>query len=225
MEAVRWRRSRRARYLRLSVTSKGEAVLTVPWHCPKADAEGFLQGHQAWLKQRLAAFVQQPDLPQYLQAQPQLSAFGQVYHWQQRACQGRSYLLVDDARREVLFALNEGQSGPEHCRELALDFARRALPLRLRQLAQSKGLPVGRVTVRNQSSRWGSCSSKASFSLNWRLVLLPPELQDHVLWHELAHLHQMNHSPQFWELLRRWDAQCARHNASLNAWARRLMPL
>ena len=57
---------------------------------------------------------------------------------------------------------------------------------------------VQRVTVRNQRSRWGSCSRRGTISLNWRLVQTPEFVRDYIVLHELAHLREMNHSPRFW---------------------------
>jgi predicted metal-dependent hydrolase len=59
----------------------------------------------------------------------------------------------------------------------------------------------GRITVRAQKSRWGSCSSKGNLSFNWRLILAPPDCLDYVVAHELCHLTEFNHSPRFWKLV------------------------
>jgi predicted metal-dependent hydrolase len=76
--------------------------------------------------------------------------------------------------------------------------AKRELPARCLTLAAAHGLTVSRVVVRNQRSRWGSCSTRASIALNWRLIQMPAQVSDYVVLHELMHLRQGNHSRKFW---------------------------
>jgi len=71
--------------------------------------------------------------------------------------------------------------------------------------------------VRDQATRWASCSARGAISLNWRLVLILPELQDSIMLHELAHLTEMNHSSRFWALLDQYDPNRRAHEAALNA--------
>ncbi|MEM1307131.1 MAG: M48 family metallopeptidase, partial [Pseudomonadota bacterium] len=64
-------------------------------------------------------------------------------------------------------------------------------------------LTPNRITIRDQVSRWGSCSSNGNLSFSWRLILAPSRILDYVAAHEVAHLEEMNHGPQFWALVRR----------------------
>ncbi len=79
--------------------------------------------------------------------------------------------------------------------------AKRQIINRLRQLARQYGFAFNRVSVRNQRTRWGSCSAKGNISLNIKLVALPPELRDYVMLHELVHTRIHNHSRKFWREL------------------------
>ncbi len=94
--------------------------------------------------------------------------------------------------------------------------AARELPARLLELAASLGHEVTGVTVRDQRSRWGSCSPSGRISLNWRLVQAPPSVRDYVLLHELTHLAVGNHSGRFWKKL---EAVCPWHREA-RAWLR-----
>ena len=72
---------------------------------------------------------------------------------------------------------------------------------RVRFYQKKMGVTVGRVAIRNQKTRWGSCSSAGNLNFNWRLVLMPPEILDYVVVHELAHRKEMNHSSKFWAIV------------------------
>jgi predicted metal-dependent hydrolase len=79
--------------------------------------------------------------------------------------------------------------------------AREILPARLRELAAQLRLPVMRVSIRSQQSRWGSCGRDGHICLNWRLVQMPDWVRDYVLIHELMHLRRLDHSPRYWQLV------------------------
>jgi hypothetical protein len=71
----------------------------------------------------------------------------------------------------------------------------------LNALADELGVKVRRITVRDATSRWGSCSTTGVLSFSWRLVLAPAAILDYVAAHEVAHLKEMNHGPRFWALV------------------------
>ena len=107
--------------------------------------------------------------------------------------------------------------------------SRRALT-RIRQrldvFAPRVGVAFGRVAIRDQRSRWGSCSSKNNLNFNWKLIMAPPEALDYVVIHELCHLIEFNHSPRFWNLVRAqmpeyaaWKSWLKAHGAELGVGA------
>ena len=89
--------------------------------------------------------------------------------------------------------------------------------------AKRFGLSYRAISIRNQTSRWGSCSARRCISLNWRLILLRPELQDYIILHELAHLTEMNHGKGFWELLDQYDPERIRHEVAIDKVSAELM--
>ena len=76
--------------------------------------------------------------------------------------------------------------------------AQQELLARVQELATVHGIEILRISVRNQKSRWGSCSRRGTISLNWRLIQTPVFVRDYIILHELAHRRQMNHSDKFW---------------------------
>ena len=76
--------------------------------------------------------------------------------------------------------------------------AAKELPPQLVSLAAAHDITVTRISVRNQRSRWGSCSSTGSITLNWRLILVPDHVRNYVMIHELMHRRELNHSTRFW---------------------------
>lgn len=78
------------------------------------------------------------------------------------------------------------------------DEALKVIPERVEYFAKVIGVTYGKITVRNQKTRWGSCSSKGNLNFNCLLMLAPPEVLDYVVVHELCHRKQMNHSKAFW---------------------------
>ena len=85
----------------------------------------------------------------------------------------------------------------EGIRALA-DKALQVIPDRVRHYAALIGVSYGRITIRNQKSKWGSCSAKGNLNFNCLLMLCPSEVLDYVVIHELCHRKEMNHSPKFW---------------------------
>ncbi len=112
---------------------------------------------------------------------------------------------LDWARRQRLKVLAARR--PAHIEKALREQARRELPPQLLALAAEHGLTVRRITIRNQRSRWGSCSPRGDIALNYRLLLMPPDVREYILIHELMHLRQPNHSIRFWRLV---EAACPR---------------
>ena len=85
------------------------------------------------------------------------------------------------------------------------------IPGRVRHFASLLRVTYGRITIRNQKSKWGSCSSQGNLSFNCLLMLCPPEVMDYVVIHELCHRIEMNHSPRFWAEVEKLDPDYKTH--------------
>ena len=194
IEFVRMRRARR--YI-LRVRPDGTFRVTVPRGGSRREAEAFLFRHRRWAeKERRRVTTEQG--PRVWQPG------GSVLLRGVRECisterAGNVIVVTYGGRRiEVPPVVDDLRPSIEwDLRALA----RAELVPRLYELAARHGLTVPRVTIRNQTSRWGSCSRGGSIALNFRLVQMPPDVCDYVLIHELMHLKQQNHSRRYWRLV------------------------
>lgn len=121
---------------------------------------------------------------------------------------------IETHRAKVLAEYAQGQEAPlgeEEILTLA-EQMRQGLPEKLNRHAASMGVTFGRVTIRCQQTRWGSCSSRGNLNFNCLLMLAPEEVLDYVVVHELAHRKQMNHSALFWQEVER---ECPDYKKSL----------
>ena len=100
------------------------------------------------------------------------------------------------AERAAARGMEPGGSSSEEIR--LREIAKTQLAARCRELADKHAVPITGVTIRDQRSRWGSCSARGSISLNWRLIRMPGFVSDYVILHELMHRRQPNHSSKFW---------------------------
>ena len=89
----------------------------------------------------------------------------------------------------------------EQERRQGMEAARQYIPQRAAYFAAKMGVSYNRITIREQKTRWGSCSGKGNLNFNWKLMLMPREILDYVVVHELAHRKEMNHSPRFWQIV------------------------
>ncbi|HYM01621.1 MAG TPA: SprT family zinc-dependent metalloprotease, partial [Stellaceae bacterium] len=117
----------------------------------------------------------------------------------------------------------------EHIARRVRDFlrerAREELGRRARRLAAQVDRKIGRITVRDTTTRWGSCSANGNLAFSWRLVMAPEAVLHYVVAHEAAHLVEMNHGPRFWKLVERLVPNFERQRDWLNnnrAWLLRI---
>jgi predicted metal-dependent hydrolase len=204
-EEIVFERSRRARNYRLTLRRDGTAVATIPARGSEREAVRFVEQHREWLERARERQRRRPR-------SAVVWTVGTRVLWRGEMAEVR--IAADGARPQVCLAADvfrvralAGDLRPT----LEAHFARRArieLPARTWELAAVTGVEVKHVTVRNQRSRWGSCSANGTISLNWRLVQTPDLVRDYIVYHELMHLREMNHSARFWarveEVFPRW---------------------
>lgn len=110
----------------------------------------------------------------------------------------RAHLQRMEEKKRLREQYREQALSKEELQELATQ-AMTLIPQKVRYYAQIIGVTYGRITIRNQRTRWGSCSGKGNLNFNCLLLLMPEEVLDYVVVHELCHRKEMNHSARFWE--------------------------
>ena len=197
---VRVRRHRQARRYTLRIHSATRQVLlTMPPRGSLKQAREFAEKHGGWIAARLerlpqpAPFAHGVTLP-----------LRGVDHRIEHRPGARGTVWAEEAGGEHLLCV--AGTAPHVARRVR-DFlkreAKRDLDAASRKAAAALGVAVRRVAIRDQSSRWGSCSTTGVLSYSWRLILAPPFVLEYLAAHEVAHLMEMNHSRRFWRLVER----------------------
>ena len=101
--------------------------------------------------------------------------------------------------------------------------ARERFAQRADHYAEEMSVEYQQIEIRNQRTKWGSCSTTGTLGLNWRLMMAPPEIIDYVVIHELAHLRETNHTNAFWSLVAEYDPDCKEHAGWLDDHSSRLI--
>jgi len=182
-------KSARAKHILLRQNTRGEIILTCPRFCPKVMAIRFAKNQVAWIRSR----VQYAPQERVFHPDEQISVLGKEYILKR----GQKMAIQDGA------LIISGEEAFFHRRVCSC--AQKMLLSYLQQhvvmLAQSLGVTPGRITLRNTSSRWGSCSSTHNLSFCWKIAFAPKEVIDYLIAHEVAHLAHMNHGQQFWSVV------------------------
>ena len=191
---------RRARRYILRVRPDGTLRVTIPRGGSRREAEAFLREHRRWAeRERHRVLVQ--HAPAEWREGDAILLRGQRVTLRIERGGAHSTLVYGDRRRVMPRSEEEARNLRPIVEQDLKELARVELEPRLRALAAMHSLSVTKVIVRNQQSRWGSCSCGGTIALNFRLVQMPDDVRDYVLLHELMHLKQQNHSRRFWRLV------------------------
>jgi len=180
--------------LRVRAASR-DVLLTMPARGTIKAAREFAERHAAWIGVRLAR------LPKPVAFQPGESV----------PLRGVEHAIVHRPERRGVVWLEAGAicvagdlaHAPRRVADWLKREARRDLEAAVTRHAAAAGVKPRRMSLRDTTSRWGSCSSTGALNFSWRLILAPPYVLDYLAAHEIAHMRHMNHSPMFWALTRR----------------------
>jgi predicted metal-dependent hydrolase len=198
VHAIRIKRHRQARRFTLRVlTATREVLLTIPPRGSLKEATAFAEKNSEWIAGRLrhipAAAPFRPG-----EFVPLRGTMHRICH--RAGARGTVWAECSDGTNILCVAGDK-----PHMRRRVTDYlrreAKRDLTRACRRYAVELGVTFTSLAVRDQSSRWGSCSSTGALSFSWRLILAPPFVLDYLAAHEIAHLVEMNHSRRFWRIL------------------------
>jgi len=199
---VTLRPNARARRIILRIDKSGSGiVLTVPTGTSHNKAMEFAASQGPWIWQQLA---KQPDRTQFVEGQviPVRGIPHRICFRTDRRTPVWSELAEPEQDRENhLYVTGDPQHHGRRIRDWLKRQARSDLTEASFSYAEKMGNTVRRISIRDTSSRWGSCTSDGALSYSWRLIFAPAFVLDYVAAHEVAHLSEMNHSPQFWALV------------------------
>jgi predicted metal-dependent hydrolase len=211
---VQLRRHRQARRYTLRVHATDRTVvLTMPLRGSVKEARAFAERNGGWIAARLKRLPQPIPFADGLEL-PLRGVPHRIVH--RAGARGTVWVEAGDAMPLLCVA-----GEPVHLARRVRDFlkreAKRDLDAASRRYAALLGVAVKRVSVRDQSSRWGSCTAAGVLSYSWRLILTPPTVLDYLAAHEVAHLIEMNHSRKFWRVVAGICPEWQRAKGWLNA--------
>jgi predicted metal-dependent hydrolase len=191
---VRIRSSARAKRVSIRITTPG-VELILPSGADYAKALAFLSSRKPWIKSKLHS--KPANQQQLFHNGAIIQVLGKPLHIEHTG----SLRGIASIEQSTLYVSGE----IAHLQRRVTDFLRKLLhkeiEKRATHFAAKLGCSFTRISLRDTTSRWGSCSSSGNLSFSWRLVFAPSEVLDYVIIHEICHLKEMNHSDRFWELV------------------------
>ena len=205
--------STRAKRARIEVSAIGQVKVIVPTRFNQNLIPAFVAQHQSWIDKTLRK-VEAHRPPQQRPDECLLRALNERWRVEYAEDLRMSCMRIDDRQKQITLST---RSNP---RLLLVDwlhqYARHHLTRLLKNKSAETGLVFNKLFIKNQKTRWGSCSSKGNINLNRNLLFLPQALVNYVLVHELCHTMHLNHSARFWRLVERYQPSYHQYDKQLH---------
>ena len=204
----------RARRLTLRIDAGGQGLrVTVPPGLRMGEVDRFLDRHRDWLELKLARL---PDRPQ-VRAGVKLPLRGTPHMILHMAGKRGTVTVAQDGGVPALHVHGDEAHLPRRLADFLKREAKRDIEALVEKHTQAVGRRAKAIRYKDTSSRWGSCTADGTLSFSWRIMMAPPTVIDYLVAHEVAHLREMNHGPDFWALCRKL---CPRTDEA-RAWLKR----
>ncbi len=218
--AIEWpppykiKKHRQARHVKLKTSQRYGLEITIPYRFNLKNIPSILEAHKVWITQQLLQMqlVSTEELPTHIPFQAINESW--TIHYEQ--CKTKLE-MIERPNKEIVLIGNVQDKNV--CRKKLLAWVKAQsqwhLAYWLSFFSELTQLSYEQVTVRDQQTLWGSCTSKKSISLNYKLLFLPKYLMDYVMIHELCHIKYLNHSEKFWNLVSQYDPEWKKHRREL----------
>jgi len=195
--------------IRLKLNSSSSFQVSAPFLTPNFLIQNFIKQNSDWITLHSSKLVDKTDILDLRF----IEILGKKYDLFFYKTQKNSVLIFEDDQKIYLnLALFTNSQAKKVLEKRLRLFALKLIKTEIRNLSLQYGFKYQKVAVRNQSSRYGSCSGAGNLSFNWQIVFFPIDKFQHILLHELTHLDIKNHSAKFWNQLTIYDSNCHQNN-------------
>jgi predicted metal-dependent hydrolase len=208
------KRSHIARLIWLDVKRQTGLTVTIPHYYNIKYLQSYLESNASWILRNVSKYC--ADAPVAVAAAPQstntISYLGKSLKVMQNRC-GCGLNAIELQQNKLIVSLNSSGTrlSAQELQQWLIVQATRLINEKVKKFSLIMGLAYNRVVIRDQRSRWGSCSCRRNLNFNWRLIMAPEPVLDYVIIHELCHLKEMSHSRSFWDLVALYCPQWHEH--------------
>ncbi len=200
--------SNRAKFMRLVISRDRGLEIVTPKKISPSKAKGLLKDHSVWILNKIKIIYEIAECNQFRPIVEGNRILFLGKKWSLRCDESlnpKGIFLENKTIYLNFTSLNQLDNPQAVIRKLLTGWyknqAKEIIHHGVEYYSKKMGVQFNKITIKNQKTRWGSCSSLKNLNFNWRLIMAPPEVLDYIIIHELAHLKELNHSAKFWRLV------------------------